>query len=70
MSRIAARLSSVRTAGSTSRKRRPPASSVDTPSRVSNRYEVTSSPKGNRSWYTNSAMGFSRRVGLANLLAT
>ncbi len=57
MSRIAARVSSVRAAGATSTNRRPPASSVDTPSRVSNRYGVTSSPTGNRSWYANSAMG-------------
>ena len=44
------RVSSVSASGSTSRKRRPPASNVVTKSLVSRRYGVSSAPSGNMSW--------------------
>ncbi len=49
MSCIASLVSAVSAAGSTWRKRRPPASKAETPSLVSSRYSVSSGPSGSRS---------------------
>ena len=56
MSRIASAASRRSASGSTSRKVRPAASTVRTPSSVSRRYSVVSGPVGSRSVYANSGM--------------
>ena len=56
MSRIAVAVRSRSASGSTWRKVRPAASTVDTPSVVSSRYGVSSGPSGSRSVYSKSGM--------------
>ena len=56
MSRMASRVRSVSSSGSTCRNVCPLAVKVDTPSLVSLRYVVESGPSGNGSWYAKSVI--------------